>query len=204
MQKIGILGGTFNPIHTGHLILAEHARTELSLDEIWFIPTGCSYLKDERTIAPGMHRLRMVELAIEDNSYMKALDIEIERHGNTYSYETLEELSRLHPDKAFYFIVGADCLFSIERWKCPDRIFKASTLVAGVRGNTTDEAMKAQKERLEQMFAGKVELLSLPNIEISSTVVRTRLQGGISAKYLVPDRVLQYIKEKGLYLNESI
>lgn len=204
MQKIGILGGTFNPIHTGHLILAEHARTELSLDEIWFIPTGCSYLKDERTIAPATHRLKMVELAIEDNSYMKALDIEIARQGNTYSYETLEELSRLHPDTVFYFIVGADCLFSIERWKCPDRIFKASTLVAGVRDNTTDDAMDAQKKRLEMMFAGKVELLSLPNIEISSTAVRARLKKGLSSKYLVPDKVLEYIREKGLYLNERI
>ena len=114
------------------------------------------------------------------------------------------ELNRLYPDKEFYFIVGADCLFSIERWKCPDRIFKTSTLVAGVRGNTTDDAMKAQKKRLEQMFDGKVELLSLPNIEISSTAVRARLKDGISVKYLVPDRVLQYIKEKGLYLNERI
>lgn len=199
MKKIGILGGTFNPIHTGHLMLAEYARSEMELDEIWLIPTGCSYMKEESSIAPAKDRMDMVELAIGDNPHMKALDIEIIRAGNTYSYETLETLQQEYPEAELYFILGADCLFTIQKWRHPERIFGACTILAAMRNDSDPEGMEAQKQLLEQEYGAKVRLLSLPNIQISSTDIRERIRNGLSVKYFVPDRVLSYIDEKGLY-----
>ena len=122
------MGGTFNPVHAAHLALAEWVRDALKLDEIWFIPTGSSYMKDSRDILPGEERLRMVELAIQDNPFFRCLDLEVAREGYTYSYETLEQLNAAYPENSFYFITGADCLFTIDRWKNPERIFGNCTL----------------------------------------------------------------------------
>ena len=124
MQKIGIMGGTFNPIHIGHLTLAQRVLDDLKLDEIWFIPTGCSYMKSNKDMVSPEERYHMTSLAIENHSQMKCLDIEIKRQGYTYSYETLEQLKNLYPQNVFYFIFGADCLFQIEEWKYPERIFR--------------------------------------------------------------------------------
>ena len=117
MRKIGILGGTFNPIHIGHLMLSEWAMDAAGLDEIWMIPAGQPYKKAEETILPGQERLHMVELAVLGNKRISCLDLEIKRKGYTYTYETLEELKSRFYDAEYYFILGADCLFSLEEWK---------------------------------------------------------------------------------------
>ncbi len=199
MQKIGILGGTFNPIHTGHLMLAEYARDALFLDEVWLMTTGASYMKDERTIASAEDRMNMVNLAIEDNVFLKSSDIEIIRQGDTYTYETMKILSGQYPDAEFYFITGADCLFSIERWKCPEQIFEACTLVCAVRNGVSVEDMEAQKRRLEALFNARVALLPMPNIDISSTDIRNRIREKHSVRYFVPDKVFRYIQDRELY-----
>lgn len=199
MKKIGILGGTFNPIHVGHLRLAEYARCELQLDEVWLMPTGCSYLKDADTIVSAEHRLQMTQLAVGDDSHIKVSDIEITRKGNTYTYETLEGLKKQYPDRKLYFIQGADCLFTIEKWRHPERILKACTLVAAVRNATSMEEMEAQKTHLEQHFGAKVHLLTMPEMPISSTEIRNRLKEGKSVYGMLPAEVVSYIKEEGLY-----
>lgn len=199
MKKIGIMGGTFNPIHMGHLALAEHALDDCGLDEIWLIPTGCSYMKQNMDIVSGEDRLTMAELAVEDNSKIKCLDIEIKRSGYTYSYETLEQLNDEYPDYEFYFIFGADCLFTIETWKYPQRIFDNCSVIAAVRNGASVTEMEQRIAELKEKFGAKIRLLPFLNLEISSTDLRERIRLGKSVKYLVPDKVIDYIIKKNFY-----
>lgn len=201
MKKIGIMGGTFNPIHIGHLVLAESALEEIGLDELWVIPTGCSYMKEDLTgILPGEDRLAMAVLATEGNDRIKCLDTEIRREGYTYSYETLEQLKQEYPEYRFYFIFGADCLFSIETWRYPERIFRNCTVVAAVRNGTSLDEMKQKRNELIQKYEADIQLLPFLNLEISSTMIREKIKRGASVRYLIPDKVYSYIREKKFYV----
>lgn len=199
MSRIGILGGTFNPIHVGHLLLAEWARSEAGLEEIWFIPTGNSYMKEGREILPGEERLHMVELALQDNPCFKCLDMEIKRGGRSYSCETLTQLKGEHPENEFFFIVGADCLFTIENWKFPEKIFESCTLAAAVRDDSLWNELVIKSKELEKRFHTDIILLPFLRLSVSSTEIRERIREGKSVRYLVPDRTLKYIEEKGYY-----
>ena len=169
---------------------------------MWLIPTGISYMKDPREIASGEDRLYMTNLAVDDNPHFKCLDIEVRRTNNSYSYETLEQLHGQYPEDRFFFILGADCLFTIEEWKKPDRIFQNCTLVAAVRDETVLSAMEEKSQALERRFQGKIILLPFIRTALSSTAIRQRIRKGQSIRYLVPDRVLSYIEEKRLYREE--
>lgn len=203
MRKIGILGGTFNPIHWGHLLLAEWARDTFELEEVWFIPTGYSYMKADAGVLPGEERFHMVQLALEQNRFFRCLDMEVRRQGCSYSYETLEQLKNMYPADDFYFIVGADCLFSIESWKCAERIFQNCTLVAAVRGESSWSEMKEKRKELEEKFHGHILLMPFASLSVSSTEIRQRIKERKSVRYLVPDRVLTYIEEKGFYIEQK-
>ncbi len=218
-MKIGIMGGTFNPIHVGHLTLAQTAKAVLQLDEIWFIPTGISYSKAHHNVLPGAERLKMAMLAVNElngNSHnaeplereittvYKCLDIEIKREGYTYSYETLEQLKEEYPDYTFFFLVGADCLFSIENWKNPERFFKSCILAAALRGDMQICKMEEKKSELEMRFNANVVLFPFEPMDISSTDIRRKLSAGECVAGLVPDSVIKYIEEKGFYLEEDI
>ena len=192
MSRIGIMGGTFNPIHIGHLMLAEQALESAHLDQIWMIPTGCSYLKTKEgiTVLPGIERYDMVQRAIADNDRFRCLDIEIKRPGDSYSYETMEQLHREYPEHLFYFICGADCLFA------------ACEIIAAVRGDADMKGMQEKISQLEEHFSAKIQLLSFRRIEMSSSEIRARRSEGLSVRYLVPEAVREYMEEKGLYLDE--
>lgn len=202
MKRIGLMGGTFNPIHIGHLLLAEWARESEELDEIWFIPTGCSYMKSGTDVLPARERFKMTCLGIAGTPYMKALDLEVERDGYTYTFETLEELRAEYPAYHFYFIFGADCLFSIERWKYPERIFANSSIIAAIRGDTAMEAMEEKKQELQDRYHANIKLLPFLQMNISSTMIRERVSRHQSIHLLVPDAVISYIEEKGFYVDE--
>ena len=180
MSRIGIMGGTFNPIHIGHLMLAEQALESAHLDQIWMIPTGCSYLKTKEgiTVLPGTERYDMVQRAIADNDRFRCLDMEIRRPGNSYSYETMEQ------------------------WKCAGRLFAACEIIAAVRGDADMKGMQEKISQLEEHFSAKIQLLSFRRIEISSSEIRARRSEGLSVRYLVPETVREYMEEKGLYLDE--
>lgn len=198
-KRIGILGGTFNPVHMGHLFMAEHARVEMELDMILFIPTGVPYMKNSKEILPSDSRMKMLELSIASNPYFLTSDIEIKREGNTYTFETLEELHQLYPNAELFFLVGADCLFTIERWYQPQRIFDNCTLLAANRNDVPQKELLEKKQFLENRFHAKVVLLDVPQIDISSTKVRDNVNQGKSIRYMVTNQVHDYILQNNYY-----
>lgn len=201
MKKIGIIGGTFNPIHIGHLMLGEWVRESLGLHQILYVPTGCSYTKNTNEIRSGAERLHMVNLAIKENPYFASDDIEINREGNTYTYETMVELKKRNPENQYYFVVGADCLFSIESWKCPDKIFENCTLVVVNRNGIREKDFFEKKKELEQKYSICIEYVSFPQIDISSTKIRENCRKEMSIRYMVPKEVEEYIISHNLYVD---
>ncbi len=198
-KKIGLLGGTFNPIHIGHLLLGLSAKEYFNLDEIWLLPTGYSYLKAGKVEASASERYEMCQLAIEGLENFKCCDVEINREGPSYTYETLLELNANYPNNKFYFIIGSDSLFMLDNWKNPDIILKESEIIAAVRGNENQEKVKEQIEFLREKYHQEIHLLPFMNLEISSSELRSRIENKQTVKYLIPDKVLDYIEDKGFY-----
>ena len=202
-MKIGIMGGTFNPIHTGHLLLAEYAMDACKLDKIIFIPTGNPYMKDQKEILNGKERLTMVELAIEGVEGFESSDIEIVRDGNTYTCDTLLALSKQYPSAKLFFLTGADSFLSLHKWKNPDKILELSTVVVVTRDGATLDTLETQKKALLASFGGEVQIVDFPTVDISSTDIRTRIKNGKSIRFQVPENVRRYITENNLYGNRE-
>lgn len=198
-KRTGILGGTFNPVHIGHLLLAQWAKEEAELDEVLFLPAGVPYMKEQDRIAEKERRLEMLSLATEDRPDFRVSDIEIKRPGNTYTYETMEELKRMEPFTEFFFIMGADCLFSIDTWKYPERIFASCRILAAARNHSSMQELESQKRFLEKKYRADIILLSFPEISISSSDIRERIQEGKSVRYMITDPVEEYLKRNRLY-----
>lgn len=196
IKKIGIMGGTFNPIHNGHLTLAQAAYKTFSLDKILFMPSGKSYMKQH--VLENEKRVAMVAKAIESIPYFELSTIEVERPGNTYTYETLQQLIQHNPDTKYYFIMGADSVFHIEKWKNPDVIFKLSTLICMMRDDYDLADIKEKGTELTQQGAD-ILYLNVPKIDISSTDIRNRIKLHQSISDLVPEKVEKYILQEHLY-----
>lgn len=198
-KKIGIIGGTFNPIHVGHLFLAENAYEEFRLDEILFIPSGISYFKDPKSILDKKTRIAITGEAIEDNPHFALSTIETDRPGNSYTYETLEELKRENPNTQYYLILGADTFYEIEKWKNADSIMKNAIILAAIRNNQSLEELQNKAEELKNRYHAEIHILSNPNIEISSTDIRKRVAEGKSIRYLVTEKTRKYIEKHNLF-----
>ena len=198
-MKTGILGGTFDPIHNGHLAIAEEARNYLNLSEVLFLPAGRPWMKSDKPISPGHDRIKMIKLALEGRPHFKLSTIEIERKGPSYSIDTIAQLkaqSTEPPD--FYFIVGWDNLVKIALWKDPLKLIEMCFLAAVPRPGYDRPDMK----KLEAALPGiskKVILMDKPRINISASDIRNRVAQGLSISGLVPAAVKKYIKENGLY-----
>ena len=197
-MNIGILGGTFDPIHIGHRILAEEARVQVKLDEVLFVPTGQPWLKAERSITQAFHRVEMVRRAIADNSCFKLCTLEIECHGPSYTVDTLVALrEQLGAEASFFFILGRDSLAGLPFWKEPNKLIQMCRLVVMPRlGPSLD------LDSLEEAIPGiknNIIQLDMSVIEISSSGIRQRVAHGLSIRYLVPDEVEKYIVEQKLY-----
>ena len=199
IRKIGIMGGTFNPIHNGHVALADAAYKAFSLDKILFMPSGNSYMKQH--VLDNSKRVSMVSKAIESISYFELSTIEVERFGNTYTSETLQQLTQQNPDVQYYFIMGADSLFHIEKWKDPEIIFQLSTLICMVRDDYNMADIKKKGAELAQRGAD-ILYLNMPKIDISSTDIRNRVKLHQSISELVPEKVEKYILQEHLYEKE--
>lgn len=201
MQNIGIMGGTFNPIHIGHLIAAQEVLNKMKMDKIIFIPTGNPPHKNKREVIASVDRYEMVKLAIKNNNVFEACDVEIRREGHTYTYDTLIELHNKHHETKFYFIIGFDTLKEIDTWYKIHDVCKMTSFIVVNRGNTSREI---EEEALlkESKYNCKISIVEIPDIQISSTDIREKLKNNKSIKYLVTDEVEEYIMQKGLYKYE--
>lgn len=199
MKKVGILGGTFNPVHMAHLIIAETAREEAGLDDILFIPSGCSYLKDTSKILPARDRINMTGLAIRDNPHFALSTIETDREGNSYTCDTLLELKKRYPEQEYYLILGADNLFTMEEWKDPEVIFRNAKILAAVRGDRKRSDMEGKTAQLKEKYGADISLLGVRHVDLSSSMIREKVAEGRSIRYMVPDKVREYIIKNHLY-----
>ena len=200
-QRIGILGGTFDPPHLGHLLVAETARVALNLESVLFVPAGEPWLKSGQRITPAIHRLRMVQLAIADNPGFCVSDCEIQRTGASYTVDTLRELRSAYPQSAdFYFIVGSDVLDQFHRWKEPDCILELCRLAVIERPGGPADGVDVLSERFPDAVAsGAVVSVDGPRVDFSASELRRILAEGKSVRYQIPDAVAEYIKQRQLY-----
>lgn len=203
-KKVGIMGGTFDPIHYGHLMLAQNALETYELDEIMFVPSGTPWLKDSTKVLSKNKRVHMTGIAIEDNTNFALSTIEIDREGNSYSYETVEELKKQQPDTEFYFILGADSLLEIEKWKYPDRLMSECVLLAAVRDDCDKDGLQKQISYLEEKYKADIRILPAKRVDISSTDIRSRIADGKSVRYMLPDQVIQFIEKNHLYTESEV
>ncbi|MFZ7121253.1 MAG: nicotinate-nucleotide adenylyltransferase [Eubacteriaceae bacterium] len=200
IRKVGILGGTFNPVHYGHLLLAESARDRLSLDKIIFIPTGTNPHKVLKGDIEAKDRYNMTKIAINNNKYFDISRIEIERKGYSYTIDTLEEMQRLYNYDDYYFITGADIIFEIDTWKKANNLLKKIKIVTTFRPGYMQENLDQRIKELKELYEAKIYKLHTPEMDISSSEIRSRIKHGYSIKYLLPEEVERYIVDKKLYL----
>lgn len=198
--RIGILGGTFDPVHMGHLIVAEHLRQELGFTEVLFVPAGQPWLKADRRISAAEHRLEMVILATASNPYFNVSTVELERPGPSYSVDTILELKAgLGAGARLYLIVGVDALAELPLWKDPGRLIELCQLV-GVQRPGNDEVDLTSLEAAIPGASGHIMIANAPQIDISATDIRRRVSQGLSIRYLVPEAVERYVAEHKLYV----
>lgn len=199
MKKVGIMGGTFNPIHFGHLFLAENTYEQLGLDKILFMPSKNPPHKAKPDSVTEQQRVDMVKLAIEGNPHFEFSAVELEREGTTYTADTLTLLTGQHKDTEYYFMVGADSLLMMHHWKSPQTILKLCTVVASNRDNVDQVMLSRQIEYLTNTYGANVIQIDMPTIQISSAEIRKRLAEEKSVRYYLPDSVYDYIRKYRLY-----
>jgi len=199
-MNIGVLGGTFDPVHNGHLIVAEVVRARLNLAEVIFVPAGQPWLKTDRLITPAKHRLEMLRLSLADKPYFKLSTMEIERAGSSYTIDTIVELrAKLTPDDELFFILGQDNLAQLPQWREPSRLIQLCYLVAVPRPGSPRPNLKTLETSLPGI-SQRVMLMDEPHVDISASAVRERVVRGLSIRRLVPEAVNKYIKENRLYV----
>lgn len=203
-KKIGIMGGTFNPIHFGHLILAEAAYEQYHLDKVLIMPAKEPSHKTISDTITEEDRVEMVKRAIKGNDHFELSLLEINREGITYTIDTLTELHEEDSEIEYYFIMGADSLFHFNSWKEPEKILKLTNILVANRDLSTFSALNSQIDYLSDKYdEANISLLDTPNLEISSHALRKRVRQNLSIKYYVPESVEEYIKEHGLYRNKA-
>ena len=197
MIKVGIMGGTFDPIHIGHLILAMEAINYKNLDEVWFIPTGNPNFKQDKNVTDKQKRFEMVKIATQDNKKFNVCDYEINKNGVTYSWETMKYL-RENYDYDFYFIMGEDSLMSVEIWENAEDFLKNTKILACIR---RQEEMSKLDIKINDLKSKGYFVEKIPTsfIDISSTKIREKVQTNQDFRYFVPNQVFEYIVRNKLY-----
>lgn len=200
MKTIGIMGGTFDPPHFGHLYAAKAAYEAARLDHILFIPNGTpAYKTSEGSVTDKEHRCGMLQRLIEGEAWCELSRMECEREGNTYTADTLLELTREHPDVRYELIAGSDSLKAMAHWYHPEVIFRLAGVIVLLRDQDTAETLAETVKRYEAEYGARIRLLPFEKQEISSTQIRERIKNGKRLTGLVPEGVEQYITEHGLY-----
>lgn len=214
MSKIGIMGGTFNPIHNGHIGIAKAAYQQYHLDKVYFMPNHLPAYKKEKEILSGNIRMEMIELAICDIPYFFTSDYELNRTGKTYTYETFSSLSLDYPENSFYFIMGADSLFYFEHWKHPEIIVRHAKILIAVRDSVDMEGVKEKIAELSRIFGDNIFFpIQSPDYDCSSSKIREAVSNNLdvslsvdefASQYDIPEKVYLYMKEKNLYRNNTM
>ena len=198
-RHIGIMGGTFDPVHHAHLILAERAYEQCALDETWMLPNGNPPHKRDTRQADMECRMEMLRLAIQNIPYLKLCDMERSASAYHYTYETLQRLNEQHPDTVFYFIMGADSLFEFDNWKEPGIISRECILLAAVRDHHARQQVEKRIRELEERYGAEIYILDTPSMDIASADIRESLSEGKEVAHMLPKAVEMYIRQKGLY-----
>ena len=198
-RKIGILGGTFDPIHNGHLLLGESAREQFSLDRIIFMPNNLAHLKNRTEISSGDTRYQMVKMAIADNPYFTCSRLEIDKPEGTYTIDTINELKLMYPGDELYLILGGDSIIGIDSWYKADELLKSCVILAAVREEADLPALDRKRRELNTRFGADIRIMTFNRIDISSTDIRQRVKTGRSVRYLLPDECIEFMCIKGLY-----
>jgi nicotinate-nucleotide adenylyltransferase len=193
-RRLGVMGGTFDPIHYGHLVTAEEALMQFALDAVVFVPTGQPWMKEGREVSPPEDRYLMTVIATASNPRFQVSRVEIDREGPTYTVDTLKTLAAEHPDAELYFITGADAMLEILEWKDPEEVLSLAHFIAATRPGYDLTRFESMAPRHTN-----VSLMSIPALAISSTDVRGRVGEGRPIRYLVPEGVKSYIEKADLY-----
>ena len=197
-RRVGVMGGTFDPIHHGHLVAASEVQSWFDLDEVLFVPTGQPWQKADREVSAAEDRYLMTVIATAANPRFKVSRVDIDRRGPTYTIDTLRDLAALHPDADLYFITGADAMAALLTWRNHDELFELAQFVGCTRpGHDLDETT------LEGLPSDRITLVEIPALAISSTDCRARVERDEPVWYLVPDGVVQYIGKHKLYCAPS-
>ena len=200
MKRIGIIGGTFDPIHLAHVNIAKEAKDRLNLDKVIFIPAGSQPLKIDKKVTRASLRFNMEKKAIEGYDGFEVSDNEIKKQGLSYTFETLEHFKK--EDEELFFITGADCLLRLEKWKNVKRIFELCTLVVLTRPGYDERSLYKQKDYIEEKYNGKIVILELEGMDISSTEIRGLVKEGKNISKLVASEVFKLIKNNDLYMGD--
>ncbi len=200
-MRVGIFGGTFDPVHTGHLILAEQGREQGRLDEVWFVPAAHPPHKDEPTLTRFEQRVEMLALALAGNPAFRIDELEKERPGPSYTADTLAELRRRHPAHEFLLLIGSDTLLDLPQWYLPQRVLEQAGLLVVARPGSAVLSAEQLRQRLNlpEQIPLRLEVIEMPQIDISSRDLRRRVAAGRSLRYFLPRAVECYIRDKALY-----
>ena len=198
-MRIGILGGTFNPIHLGHLLIAENAFEQFKLDRVNIMPAYISPFKIDTKVLDKEHRKKIIELSIADNPHFVMDPREIDSDSISYTYLTLSDMKANNPEDEFFFILGADSLKTIKNWRNPQIIFDNATVLAAVRDNDDIDDLKCYADELKALFNGNVGFIKTPTYDVSSTDIRRRIASGESVRYMICDAAIEYITDNNLY-----
>lgn len=199
MSKIGIIGGTFNPIHNGHILLALYCKEKLNLDSVIFIPTYTPPHKSDKDLVSEVHRFNMCNIAVECYDDFSVSDIEIKRKGKSYTYETLTSLKEIYPDDILYFITGADMFLTLEKWKNPEIIFDKAIIAAVPRNSSDSEILNSHYQEFLKPLGANVCILEEPVLSVSSTFIRENIDNYDLIKSLIDRNVYEYIVKNNLY-----
>ena len=201
MTKIGVFGGTFDPVHYGHIYLARQALSEKSLDQILVVPARMQPFKQGQPVTPAMHRYKIVELAFKGTGGVFICDAELKNEEVSYTIDTLRKIKKkLSPDTEIYFILGADTFLKIEKWKDPDGLLREFSFIVGTRPGYNHEELDLFIDRVSASFGAKVTKVKNKEIDVSSTEIKEMIKSGKSLSGLVPARVERYIYDSGMYL----
>ncbi|MGM0395471.1 MAG: nicotinate-nucleotide adenylyltransferase [Bacillota bacterium] len=201
-MAIGLIGGTFNPIHIGHLLIGEYIREEWKLKKIIYIPSGNPPHKTDTKVIDAAHRMRLVELAIENNPHFQLSNVEIKRNGYSFTIDTIRQLSVEYPYEKLYFIIGADTLFELETWKQFKEVAKEIEFIMYGRGSYDNDEINKKINNLNTSYGFRINRSEGPEVEISSTEIRDRIKRGLSVRYMIPDNLIEEIDRESLYKGE--